>query len=80
LGDHNRFSSTDNLYEPLRNALRKSTVSPNFLAPHPQLVDNRLSASRITKNVRSLSPAETEMIVTLAIDRKKVYSFLSIKN
>jgi hypothetical protein len=64
IADHNINIRTDNLYEPLRNALRKSTVSSNFLAPQNQLADNRLSVSRVAKNVRSLSPAETEMIVS----------------
>ncbi len=61
LADRNVHPLTDNLYEPLRNALRKSTVSTNFLSP--QSNDNRLSASRIAQNVRALSPAETEIIV-----------------
>jgi hypothetical protein len=64
IGDHNIYLNTDNLYEPLRNALRKSTVSPNFLSPQHHLNDNRLSMSRVAKNARSLSPAETEIIVT----------------
>jgi hypothetical protein len=64
LTDRNVHPRTDNLYEPLRNALRKSTVSPTFLSPHTHShPDNRLSASRIAQNVRALSPAETEVIV-----------------
>lgn len=61
--DHNIYRNTDNLYEPLRNALRKSTVSPNFLSPQHYIADNRMTASRVAKNRRSLSPAETEIIV-----------------
>jgi hypothetical protein len=64
LADRNLHPRTDNLYEPLRNALRKSTVSPNFLSP--QNNDNRLSASRVAQNMRALSPAETEIIVSLS--------------
>jgi hypothetical protein len=59
IADHNIYLNTDNLYEPLRNALRKSTVSPSFLSPQNINAENRLSTSRITKNLRSLSPAET---------------------
>lgn len=66
IADHNIYLRTDNLYEPLRNALRKSTVSSSFLSPQNYTADNRLSASRIARNMRSLSPAETEMIVLLA--------------
>lgn len=59
IADHNIYLKTDNLYEPLRNALRKSTVSTSFLSPQNYMSDNRLSASRIARNMRSLSPAET---------------------
>lgn len=62
IGDHNIYLKTDQLYEPLRNTLRKSTISSSFLSPQHQLADNRLSTSRVAKNMRSLSPAETELI------------------
>jgi hypothetical protein len=61
--DHNIYLKTDQLYEPLRNTLRKSTISSSFLSPQHQLTENRLSTSRVAKNMRSLSPAETELIV-----------------
>jgi hypothetical protein len=63
--DHNIYLRTDQLYEPLRNTLRKSTISSSFLSPQHQLSENRLSTSRVAKNIRSLSPAETELIVQL---------------
>lgn len=75
IADHNIYLNTDTLYEPLRNALRKSTVSSNFLSPNHHMGDNRLSASRIAKNARSLSPAETEMIVRTGLLRKRAFSF-----
>lgn len=52
------FSSQ--LYEPLKNALRKSAVSQSHLIPD-------MTASRIGRNMRSLSPAEVEIIVFEAL-------------
>ena len=64
IDDHNRFLPTDHLYEPLRNALRKSVVQPSnsFLSP-PAANDHRLSQSRLARASRSLSPAEADLIV-----------------
>jgi len=58
IADHNLYQSTDQLYEPLRTALRKSTISPLYLSPQNHLKSQDLNASRVAKNMRSLSPAE----------------------
>lgn len=72
--DHNIYLKTDQLYEPLRNTLRKSTISSSFLSPQHHLTENRLSTSRVAKNMRSLSPAETELIVLLPnLEAKHLY-------
>ena len=80
INDRNIYTNTDALYNPLRNALRKSTVSPSFLSPQNQLAENRLSSSRIARNMRSLSPAETEIIVTVTSLRRRISLSLSIRN
>ena len=65
--DHNLHPSTDHLYEPLRNALRKSSANHHRSPPATQ----QLNQSRITKAARSLSPVEAEMIVGFHTLRKK---------
>lgn len=57
--DRNIYLETDKLYEPLRIALRKSTVSQS---PHL----SELSSSRAGRSMRSLSPSEAETIVRLS--------------
>lgn len=55
LGDHNMFRNSDNLYEPLRNALRKSSVShTNLMTGFGMQGD--LTQSRVARNMKSLSP------------------------
>ena len=54
--EQNIYAQTDQLYEPLRNALRKSTVSQSLLF-------SDLKLSRVGRNLRSLSPAQAELIV-----------------
>ena len=58
LKDRNIYLQTDQLYEPLRNALRKSSVSQSAIT-------NELTNSRVGRNMRSLSPTEAELIVKL---------------
>jgi hypothetical protein len=73
--DHNMYQETDNLYEPLRNAFRKSTVSQKHFLGSTMMLDNNLSTSRVTKNMRSFSPAEVESIVLYFLSRKEIYLF-----
>ncbi len=55
INDHNIYTDTDKLYEPLRNTIRKSTLSQNKLISSSAL-NNKNSNSRVSKNMRSLSP------------------------
>lgn len=52
---------TERLYEPLRNALRKSTLGPNFLSTDRRSQYDSLSPAG--KKMRVITPAEAENIV-----------------
>ena len=53
---------TDQLYEPLRNALRKSTLASNFLSTDRRSQYNNVSPAG--KKMRVITPAEAENIVS----------------
>ena len=73
LKDRRIHAQNDLLYEPLRNALRKSSVSHSLLL-------TSMSCSRVGKNIRSLSPLEAEIIVSCPLCRRIIYTFQSIRS
>ncbi len=61
--EHNIHNNTDSLYNPLRNALKKSVLPAQTHYNHKNFTPDKLSNSCITQDFRVLSSAEAENIV-----------------
>lgn len=56
--EHNVYNHTDELYNPLRNALRKSGMPFQYNPQRNSLTPDKLSASILTHDIRMLSPSQ----------------------
>ena len=79
LMEHNHHHQTDELYEPLRKALTKSTM-PYHLSPAREVTPDKVSHSKITHNLRLLSALEADKIVKSVLFSAKPHSFQQIRS
>lgn len=63
--DHNIYHNTDELYNPLRNALKKSGFPLHYTPSRNSLSQDKLSSSHLTHQVRQLNAVEAEKIVLI---------------
>lgn len=78
--EHNIYNHTDELYNPLRNALKKSGIPFHYNSQRSSLTPDKLAASVLTHDLRMLSPVEAENIVLLPLSSAKLPLLLQTEN
>ena len=76
--EHNQFEETDHLYDPLRNTLKKSSVSKAKSLAHASS-PHQLRGSNVSRVIRNLQPEEALEMVFFVLVSKKISIFQPIE-
>lgn len=80
LMEHSQNHRTDELYEPLRRALSKSTMPHHLTSLRQSVTPEKVNHSNITHNLRLLSAIEADKIVNNMLVSVGPPSYLPKKN